>query len=116
MGRPRTDGPNSPKQPSSRHLVIGDIAVVGALVAGYLALYEVGISSNVWDPLFGDGSKQVLTSSFARALPVPDAVLGFVAYVLEAALAYAIGFGFARRTGPVGIVLALVVLGLAAGG
>src|SRR3954467_11912573 len=103
-------------QPSSRHLVIGDLAVLGGLIAGYLALYELGVSQQVWDPLFGDGSVRVLTSPISRALPVPDAVLGFLAYALEAVLAFAIGFGFARPSGAVGALLALVVLGLSGAG
>jgi uncharacterized membrane protein len=103
-------------EPSSRHLVIGDLAVLGALIAGYLALYELGISQAVWDPLFGDGSRKVLTSSISNALPVPDAVLGFLTYAVEAVLAFAIGLGYARASGPAGGLLCLVVLGLAGAG
>jgi len=99
-------------EPSSRHLVIGDLAVLGALISGYLALYELNVTQTVWDPLFGDGSRQVLTSSVSKALPVPDAVLGFLTYAVEAVLAFAIGLGYARASGAAGALLCLVVLGL----
>ena len=56
------------------------------------------------------------TSSISKALPVPDAVLGFLAYAVEAALAFAIGLGYARASGPVGALLCLVVFGLAGAG
>jgi uncharacterized membrane protein len=63
------------------------LALVGVAVSGYLASYELGWIARVWDPLFGDGSERVLSSGVARALPVPDAVVGTAAYAVEAVLA-----------------------------
>jgi len=75
----------SPSRPSRRRLVAG-LAIAGCLIASYLTLYQLHVLTSVWDPLFGDGSERVLTSSLSRALPVPDAALGAVAYLVEAVL------------------------------
>jgi uncharacterized membrane protein len=61
------------------------LATIGGVIAGYLALYQLGVVASVWEPFFGDGSKVVLHSSVSRLLPVPDAALGFLGYVADAA-------------------------------
>lgn len=59
----------------------------------------MGYVATVWEPFFGDGSRRILHSEISRVLPIPDAALGAVAYLLDAAAA-AIG-GTARwRTMP----------------
>jgi uncharacterized membrane protein len=63
---------------------VAALAVVGFGVASYLTMYQIGVVRSVWDPFFGSGSERVLTSSVSRALPVPDAALGAIAYLLEA--------------------------------
>jgi uncharacterized membrane protein len=69
-------------------LAVAALAALGCCVAAYLASYQVGLLTRVWDPLFGTASSQaVLTSPLSRALPVPDALLGAAAYVCEACLA-----------------------------
>jgi uncharacterized membrane protein len=70
----------------SRRLLVAGLALLGCLVASYLTLYQVHALHSVWDPLFGGGSERVLTSSLSRALPVPDAALGGLAYLTEAVL------------------------------
>lgn len=60
------------------------LAILGCAVATYLTLYQVGLFQTVWEPFFGDGSRTILNSAVARFLPVPDASLGALAYVLEA--------------------------------
>jgi hypothetical protein len=62
------------------------LSLGGAAVAAYLALFELGVVTTVWDPLFDGGTEQVLRWSATVALPVPDAVLGFLAYGTEAVL------------------------------
>jgi uncharacterized membrane protein len=62
------------------------LSLAGAAVAAYLALFEVGLVTIVWDPLFAGGSEQVIRWSATVALPVPDALLGFLAYGTEAVL------------------------------
>ncbi len=71
--------------PSSlrRRLPAALVAVAGFGTAVYLGLYQDGSLRSVWEPLFGTGSAAVLHSSLARALPVPDAFLGALAYLVE---------------------------------
>lgn len=56
-------------------------------LSSYLALFELGYISTAWDPVFGDGTYKVLTSSISKSFPVPDAGLGAISYALEAILA-----------------------------
>ncbi len=63
------------------------------LIARYLAAYQLGYITTVWDPLFGAGTHNVLTSSVSKLFPVSDAGLGAFAYTLEVIL----GFGGTRR-------------------
>lgn len=65
--------------------VIG-LACLCWFLARYLAGYELGYSSTIWDPFFGNGTEKVLTSTISRSFPVPDAGLGALAYTLEALL------------------------------
>jgi uncharacterized membrane protein len=62
------------------------LALVGAGIAAYLTLVQTDVVAHAWDPVFGTGSDQVLRSDFSRSLPFPDAALGLVAYLAEAAL------------------------------
>ena len=63
------------------------VAAAGALVAAYLAAYQVGVLGTVWDPVFGSNqSQRVLHSWFSEKLPIPDAALGAAGYLLELAL------------------------------
>src|SRR4051794_26966527 len=62
------------------------LALTGVAISTYLALFELGAVRHVWDPLFADGSERVLRSAPARALPVPDALLGVFGYALEVVL------------------------------
>ncbi|MFG1905611.1 vitamin K epoxide reductase family protein [Kribbella sp. NPDC048928] len=72
---------------SARHRIpVIVLSLVGFAIATVLTLFQVGVLDSIWDPVFGDGSRQVLTSSVSEALPIPDASLGAVAYLLEAIL------------------------------
>jgi uncharacterized membrane protein len=62
------------------------LAIVGLAISGYLAAFQLGAIGDVWDPLFGDGSRRVLTSAVSRLLPVPDASVGATAYAVDAVL------------------------------
>ena len=98
----------------SRRLPVLVLALLGCALATYLTLYQWGVSASVWDPVFGSAnSEAVLTSSVSRLSPVPDATLGAIAYLVEAALAAAGGEN-RWRTAP-GLVLAygVVLVGLA---
>lgn len=59
------------------------LAAVGFLASRYMAAYQLGHISAVWDPLFGDGTQRVLRSDVSRMFPVSDAGLGAVSYLLE---------------------------------
>lgn len=90
------------------------LACVGWFIARYLAAYQLGYVDFAWDPVFGDGTKMVLTSHVAHFFPVPDAGLGAFAYTLEALMGCK--GGPARwRTMPwmvVGFVMLVVPLGV----
>lgn len=76
----------------SHRLPLAALALAGLGISTYLALFQLGLLGSVWDPLFGSGSsRRVLESEFSRALPVPDALLGAVAYAVETALELAGG-------------------------
>ena len=60
------------------------LALIGFVIASYLALYQWGILANVWEPFFGDGSRVILNSSVSHLLPIPDAALGAFGYLLDA--------------------------------
>lgn len=64
-------------------LPIVGLALLGVGIATYLALFQLEIVDHVWDPFFGDGTKQVLNSGLSRALPIPDAALGALAYLMD---------------------------------
>ncbi len=94
----------------SQRLPIVGLALVGFSIATYLALYQVGVFPSVWEPFFGDGSRVILTSSVSRVLPIPDAALGALSYLVDA-VAGAIGSRRRWRTMPWIVIL----FGLAVG-
>lgn len=97
------------------------LAVIGFLIAGYLALYQLRILTTVWEPFFGNGSVKILNSPVSHVLPIPDAALGAFGYLVDA-VAGAIGgrkrwktmpwivvlFGLA--VGPLGLVSLMLVV------
>ncbi len=72
----------NPSRWRSRSLILV-FAAAGFCIAVYLALYQWGVLSTVWEPFFGDGSERVLHSFVSRLLPVPDAFLGALGYVAD---------------------------------
>jgi uncharacterized membrane protein len=86
------------------------LAVLGFLIAAYLALYQVRVFPTVWEPFFRDGSVVILNSPVSRILPISDAALGALGYLADA-VAGAIG-GTARwRTMPWLVVLFGILVG-----
>jgi uncharacterized membrane protein len=73
----------NPSSWSERLWIVG-VAGIGLAVSGYLALYQVGVVKQVWEPWFGSGSQTVLNSFLSHLLPIPDAALGAFAYALDA--------------------------------
>jgi uncharacterized membrane protein len=66
------------------------IAFLGFLAwmfARYMASYQLGYLDNVYDPVFGDGTRDVITSAVSKDFPVADAGLGAMAYTIETLMA-----------------------------
>ncbi|WP_219417045.1 vitamin K epoxide reductase family protein [Pseudonocardia nigra] len=100
-----------------RHRVpVAVLALVGAGIATYLTLFQLGVLDTVFEPFFGDGSRRVLTSPVSRALPVPDAALGAVAYLAELVLELSGGRDRWRRRPWLVLLLGLVAAGFALDG
>lgn len=109
----------NPSSWAERGWLIG-VALVGFLISGYLGLYQWGVIDSVWEPWFGSGSERVLHSPLSRVLPVPDAILGAMAYAIDA-VAGAVGGAtrwktmpwvvilFGLAVGPLGLVSVLLV-------
>jgi uncharacterized membrane protein len=94
----------------SQRLPIVGLAVVGVGIATWLSLFQLGVLQTIWEPFFGDGSRQVLESKLSRVLPVPDALLGAAGYLVDA-VAGVIGGTKRWRTMP----WIVIVFGLAVG-
>jgi uncharacterized membrane protein len=98
-----------------RALLLVVLAVIGCAISLVLAAFQLGVSRDVWDPLFGAGAKDVLTSPISRALPVPDALIGAAAYTLDALLGGALLFGFGRGSIVAGVLAVVAVMGAVVG-
>jgi uncharacterized membrane protein len=61
-------------------MAIGVLALVGLLVALYLALYETGLSGSLVCP--NTGCEQVNQSAYVNMLGIPIGVLGVIGYSL----------------------------------
>lgn len=61
------------------------LAGVAFLIASYMALYQWRLVVDVWDPIFGEQTRQVLDSEVSermrRWFRIPDAALGALAYL-----------------------------------
>lgn len=67
----------------SARLPILALALTGFCVASYLAACQLGVVKTIWEPVFGNGSRKVLSSFISRMLPLPDAAIGALGYCLE---------------------------------
>lgn len=55
----------------------------GFVISRYLAAFQLGYISTIWDPFFGNSSEHVLNSSMSVSLPISDAGVGALAYTFE---------------------------------
>jgi hypothetical protein len=100
----------------SRRLPVILFSLLGYLIATYLAFYQAGLISSVWEPFFGNGSRMILKeSAIARYSPIPDALLGAYLYLLDVFL-NCLGGEDRWRTAPwtvlaVGLVSSTLALG-----
>lgn len=104
-----------------QRIPIAVLGFVGFAIATYLALYQVRVVGQVWEPFFGNGSITILNSEISHLLPVPDAALGAFGYLLDVVAAVIGGvrrwrsmpwmvvlFGIA--VGPLGFVSVMLVV------
>src|SRR5687767_11350929 len=68
----------------SQRLYLIALGAVGFFLAGYLSLYQFRLIPSVWEPFFGRGSEVILNSPLSRVLPIPDAALGALGYLIDA--------------------------------
>lgn len=94
----------------SERLPIVALAVIGFGIALYMGLYQINVVGGVWEPFFGDGTRTILNSRVSHVLPIPDAMLGAFAYLVDAVTGV-IGKPRRWRTMP----WIVVVFGLAVG-
>lgn len=52
-------------------------------IAVYMASFQLGFIDRVVDPVFGDGTRRVLTSRVSQSFPVSDAALGAATYLVD---------------------------------
>ena len=99
------------KNPSSwkKRIILLILAAIGFCVALYLGLYELKMFSNVWEPFFGNGTNEVLHSSFSKSLPIPDGLLGAFAYLCDIILV-SIGSEKRWKTKPWAVILYSVLV------
>lgn len=92
--RSEMDGPTVPPgwsyNPSTRaqRAPLIALGIFGFFASWYMAAYQLEYISGVWDPLYGSGTEQILTSRVSAAFPVSDAGLGAVAYSVEALMGF----------------------------
>lgn len=71
-----------------QRLPIVALALVGGAAATWLALFQQGVVSTIWEPFFGDGTRRiVIESGFSRLFenwPIRDAGLGALGYFADA--------------------------------
>lgn len=83
------------QSPSSwgQRILICLIALLGTAIALYLGLYQWRIIDYPWDPIFGDGTRNVLDSDVSHLITqwvrIPDAIFGVFAYIGDAIFAMA---------------------------
>src|SRR5437764_15365882 len=98
----------------SRRLPVVVLTVAGLLISTYLTAFQYHLIDTVWDPLFGEASSRaVLTSALSRDLPVHDAALGALAYLVETVLESAGGVERWRRRPWIVLLLGLTAAGMA---
>lgn len=87
-------------------MAIGVLALLGLLVAFYLALYETRLSESLICP--DAGCEQVNRSDYVNMFGIPIAVIGVGGY----GLILAITLGYINRRQMAGLPVGLVLLGL----
>ncbi|MFP4143685.1 MAG: vitamin K epoxide reductase family protein [Phycisphaeraceae bacterium] len=83
MGPPTPPGWSyNPSSWPQRWIMIA-LGFAGLVVSRYLAAFQLGYITSVWEPFFGAGSRQVLNSNMSHLWPVSDGGLGALSYTFE---------------------------------
>lgn len=112
------EGPNVPPgwsyNPSSwtQRIPVIFLAWIGFFVSRYMGAFQLGYIDVVWDPFFGEGTKQVLTSDVSRSFPVSDATLGAFAYIMDVLFGAAGGLDRWRTMPWVVIIFGILIIPL----
>lgn len=79
----------NPSSWAQRSIMIA-LGFAGFVVSRYLAMYQMGYISTVWDPVFGfqQGTQKVLDSSMSHGWPISDGGLGTISYTFEFLMGY----------------------------
>ncbi|HEX6981414.1 MAG TPA: vitamin K epoxide reductase family protein [Balneolaceae bacterium] len=88
------------------------LAWIGFFVARYMGAFQLGYIDTVWDPFFGDGTRQVLTSEVSRSFPVSDATLGAFAYIMDVLFGAAGGIDRWRTMPWIVIIFGILIIPL----
>ena len=67
----------------SQRIPIVVLGFVAMGIALYLAAYHFGWVDSLWDPVFGEGTEEVLDSDLSHLFPVSDALLGSIGYLID---------------------------------
>lgn len=67
----------------SQRIPIVVLGVFAMFVALYLSAWQFEWVDSVWDPVFGDGTEEVLDSELSHLFPIPDALLGALGYLID---------------------------------
>ena len=62
--------------------------LIGFFFSTHMAAFQLGYTEFVFEPFFGQGTVNVLTSDVSRMFPISDAGLGAVAYALEVLMGF----------------------------
>ncbi|MFC4989306.1 vitamin K epoxide reductase family protein [Saliphagus infecundisoli] len=63
-------------------------ALIGFFFSMHMTTYQIGYTDFVFEPFFGQGTVNVLTSDISEMFPVSDAGLGAVAYAIEVLMVF----------------------------
>ena len=109
--------PGWDSNPSSwrQRLPILILGFVGFVIAMYLTAFQYNWISTVWEPFFGAGSREILTSRVSNVLPIKDAALGAIGYLLDVVTGAMFGQSRWRRKPWVVILFGIAVGPLGAG-
>ena len=81
-----------------RRMLAALLAAIGCGLSFYLAAYQYGRISHVWEPFFGNGSELVLNSGLLDSasqfvgFTIHDAAIGMIGYFIEAGIGLALVF------------------------